>query len=581
MKKWMTLLLALTMIFSMTTVVGAAHDHDLREMADDDCHYLECTICHEWFVVINHSFTDGFCTECGYPDITDHEHELMSMANAACHYSECTVCYKLFNVGDHTFADGVCTVCGHSEFVPPSDEETIRGEGEHTHLLLSMANMVCHYEECQVCFELFNVGDHTFADGACTVCGHPEYKNPFVDVKDSAWYYNDVAEAVFRGLINGKSATEFAPEDKLTYAEAIKLAACMHQRYTEGQVTLQVGSPWYEPYVAYSREHGIITEDYTYTDYVTRAGYMEIFARALPDEAYYVINNIPDGSIADVSADTLYADAVYRLYRAGIVTGVDGEHNCNPSAGIMRCEVATIVNRMMNTSVRIRFDMGSDRIDHDYDIDDDLYIDDPSLDIVPLTIVRQPQGMEASRYGGKAELYAEVKYGIAPYTYEWYYKVRRDKVIIENGEYAKDACSEALVLSVEKDSPLLGVPIYCEITDAEGTKVTTNPVKVYGPFSMTIEDVYVEEAEEYEIVGRIADGVVRVGDRVSVEYNGKIITIGFVKDIQMFNKSLEEAVKGDRVGIVTSLITGVRPRIGGTVMKFSDLHVLDTSDIIN
>ena len=46
--------------------------------------------------------------------------------------------------------------------------------GPHEHQLMKMANMNSHYEECQVCFELFNVGEHTFKDGKCIVCGHPQ-----------------------------------------------------------------------------------------------------------------------------------------------------------------------------------------------------------------------------------------------------------------------------------------------------------------------------------------------------------------------------------------------------------------------
>ena len=47
----------------------------------------------------------------------------------------------------------------------------------------------------------------------------------FTDVSTSDWFYNDVKSAVALGLINGKSATSYAPNDNLTYAEAIKLAA--------------------------------------------------------------------------------------------------------------------------------------------------------------------------------------------------------------------------------------------------------------------------------------------------------------------------------------------------------------------
>ena len=62
---------------------------------------------------------------------------------------------------------------------------------------------------------------------------------PFTDVKTDAWYYNDIKIAYEGGLINGKSATVFDPDANLTYAEAVKLAACMHQKSTTGEVTLK------------------------------------------------------------------------------------------------------------------------------------------------------------------------------------------------------------------------------------------------------------------------------------------------------------------------------------------------------
>ena len=158
--------------------------------------------------------------------------------------------------------------------------------GEHEHQLMDMANMNCHYSECTICFELFNVGDHTFEDGKCTVCGHSQMVNPFVDVKESAWYYGEIMNAVDTGIINGKTTTEFKPDDFLTYAEAIKLAACMRQKYEDGEVTLKNGSPWYQSYVDFCKEKKIITKDFPYSDNATRAGYMEIFANALPDEAF-------------------------------------------------------------------------------------------------------------------------------------------------------------------------------------------------------------------------------------------------------------------------------------------------------
>ena len=182
----------------------------------------------------------------------------------------------------------------------------------------------------------------------------------FTDVKTSDWFYNDVKSAVEMGLVNGKTPTTYAPNDNLTYAEAIKLAACMNQLYVDGKVTLTSGNPWYKPYVDYCIDNEIIDKEYNYTDVATRAGYMGIFAKALPDEGLKAINNVPDNSIPDVSSSKAYAAGVYKLYRAGILTGVDEAHNCNPLANIKRSEVAAILTRMMNEDKRVEFNMGNE-----------------------------------------------------------------------------------------------------------------------------------------------------------------------------------------------------------------------------
>jgi len=181
-------------------------------------------------------------------------------------------------------------------------------------------------------------------------------ENPFGDVTEKDWYYGNVMYAYGVGLINGKGADKFAPEDNLTYAEAVKLAACMHQLYTTGAVTLTVGGgAWYESYVDYAKANGIISKDYEWTKAATRAGYMEIFANALPDSALAPVNSVADGAIPDVPADHPQAAAIYKLYRAGIVQGVDAAKNCRPDASIRRSEVAAILTRMMDEGARVEF----------------------------------------------------------------------------------------------------------------------------------------------------------------------------------------------------------------------------------
>ena len=513
-----------------------------------------------------------------------------------------------------------------SMLVSADDGSGKKDVGEHEHQLMDMANMACHYSECTICFELFNVGDHTFKDGKCTVCGHYEPVNPFVDVPEDAWYHDEVVGAVYTGIINGKTKTEFKPDDFLTYAEAIKLAACMSQVYLNGEVTLTNGNPWYKPYVDYCKINNIIKKNYDYNANATRAGYIEIFASALPDSAFEEINNIPNGSILDVKSGATYAHYVYKMYRAGILTGVDALHNCKPEANIKRCEVATIISRMMDEGNRVKFDMsdpGSNKNtedDNDKEIinkteekedepiniapeDPQIGVQDPTQSVdpgvsvtptkpfeggsqeyildTPLTIHKQPEGSEAEEYGSKYELEVQVYGGKAPYTYEWQYNgYRNQKTKIENGDYAKDADSAALILSIEKENTLLGAAISCKITDSEGTTVTTDTVKVYGPFSMPVDDWTLESGKN-TLIGRVADGILKKGEKVSVIRDGKVIAIGVAEDLQMFNKSLDETVKGDNVGIVFNKENGVLPSKGDIVVKYQPTHVVDTSDIVN
>ena len=178
---------------------------------------------------------------------------------------------------------------------------------------------------------------------------------PFKDVAKDIWYYDAVKTAYEMNLINGKGATDtYKPDDNMTYAEAIKLAACMHQLYTTKSVTLVNGTVnWYDTYVEYCKNNGIITKDYNYGDMATRSGYMEIFANALPDAALEAVNNVPDNFIPDVKMDAPYAAAVYKLYRAGILAGVDTKNNCAPASNIKRSEVAVILTRMMVKEKRV------------------------------------------------------------------------------------------------------------------------------------------------------------------------------------------------------------------------------------
>ena len=207
---------------------------------------------------------------------------------------------------------------------------------------------------------------HLALSGTAEVRQGPGRVSPFSDVKHGAWYFDDVVSAYDRGLVSGMTATTFEPQGTLTGAQAVKLAACMHQLYYDGAVTLKNSDtgPWYRSYADYAVKNRIIyfeLADYNAT--VTRREFVKIFYRALPPGAFNERNDIPDGAIPDVSIYDDGAEQVYAFYRAGILTGYTGtagfaEHAFGADTTVTRAEVATIMNRMFDADARADFTIG-------------------------------------------------------------------------------------------------------------------------------------------------------------------------------------------------------------------------------
>ena len=190
----------------------------------------------------------------------------------------------------------------------------------------------------------------------------------FYDVSPDDWYYASVVKAYSLGLVNGRGNGRYAPDGILTVAEAVKLAACIRERVLNGASTLENGDPWYSTYAVYAAQEGILAggqdmpEDGALTlsdvearanDPITRASFAWLFSRALPAGTLPEINGIPDGSIPDVTQPGEIRDAVYMLYRAGILNGSDSRGTFRPEAPIKRSEVAAVAVRMILSEERV------------------------------------------------------------------------------------------------------------------------------------------------------------------------------------------------------------------------------------
>lgn len=183
---------------------------------------------------------------------------------------------------------------------------------------------------------------------------------PFKDVSKTDWSYEWIKKAYDRGLIAGMSSDTFQPDGTLTYAQAITLAARLHQTYYEGASTLENGTVnWYDPYVEYCFNNGIIDEKTKNSGSslmntpIDRATFVGYFSKTMPGSEFPDKNTIPYGSIPDVTKATVNSDAIYLFYRSGILNGSDEKGSFKPYSSIRRSEVAAILIRMVDASCRV------------------------------------------------------------------------------------------------------------------------------------------------------------------------------------------------------------------------------------
>ena len=106
----------------------------------------------------------------------------------------------------------------------------------------------------------------------------------------------------------------------------------------------------------YAVEQGIIEEAYRSRTKaqmdaaVTRSEFVHIFHGAL--DSYPAINTVAENAIPDVKMDDAYAAEIYDFYRAGILTGSDGEGTFQGTSTIRRSEAAAILIRMYDQTTR-------------------------------------------------------------------------------------------------------------------------------------------------------------------------------------------------------------------------------------
>lgn len=181
------------------------------------------------------------------------------------------------------------------------------------------------------------------------------YDGMFTDVKSSEWFADSVKSVYEYGLMVGKGKDTFDPNGNITFAEVVTIAARLHSVYHTGKSSFETTEPWYEAYTRYFSESDDLKTVYSSFQGIsmsypaTRYDVADIFANIFPENEYAEINFVEEGAIPDVS---ISHSEVYKLYRSGILTGSDTRGTFNGGSSITRAEIAAIIVRMINKSIR-------------------------------------------------------------------------------------------------------------------------------------------------------------------------------------------------------------------------------------
>ena len=190
----------------------------------------------------------------------------------------------------------------------------------------------------------------------------------FVDVDENAWYSASIMHVYELGIMSGKGDRMFDPFGSVLVSEAVAMAARVHSIYNGGSADFATGTPWYQVYVNYAIENRIIQAgDFSdYNKMATRAEMVYIFSNSVPVDELAEINTIE--ALPDVTETARFGQNVYRLYRAGVLTGNDGAGTFTPDANITRAQAAAIIVRVVIPSERRIFSIDAPVIAPDNNI---------------------------------------------------------------------------------------------------------------------------------------------------------------------------------------------------------------------
>ena len=186
----------------------------------------------------------------------------------------------------------------------------------------------------------------------------------FTDVPEGAWYHDYVYDLVYRGVVNGMTATTYEPEGKLTRAQFVKLLACSLAdaetlKTYEGKHPFKDSEGhWAEAYIAWAKDKGIV-EGVSATEFdpeapITREQMATIFGRyALKQGIELPKDAAPAESFPDADKISEYAREFVELMRiAGILNGYE-DGTFRPQGNATRAEAAKLFSLFLSITDKL------------------------------------------------------------------------------------------------------------------------------------------------------------------------------------------------------------------------------------
>ncbi|MBR3415962.1 MAG: S-layer homology domain-containing protein [Clostridia bacterium] len=179
---------------------------------------------------------------------------------------------------------------------------------------------------------------------------------PFTDVKSEKWYYDNVKRIYDSKLMKGISETEFDPDGTLTrgMCATILYRVAGEPAVKEAAAFADVADgAYYADAVAWAKSEGVVNGK-TATEFdpdgkITREEFAAMLYR-FTDVADIELTETRGGEPADADEiDEYAADAVGTLYRSEVVNGKEnGEFD--PDADITRAETSALLDRFLDVA---------------------------------------------------------------------------------------------------------------------------------------------------------------------------------------------------------------------------------------